>query len=98
MSHYLLYDDSCSLCQGFRDWVVKRDTRKRIEPVGFLDPRLSEIAPGLTSEKLFGSMHLVLPGGEILSGHRAIPKLLELLPGSDWLSRKIYHWIAAHRR
>ena len=110
MSHYLLYDDSCSLCQGFREWVVKRDKRKFIEPVGFRDPRLPEIAPGLTGEKLFGSMHLVLPDGKVLSGHRAMPKLLELLPGlawlgrlikilpgSDWWSGKIYLWIARHR-
>jgi predicted DCC family thiol-disulfide oxidoreductase YuxK len=109
--HYLLYDDRCTFCQRFRDWVVRRDRFKRIEPVGFHDPRLPHIAPGLTGERLFKSMHLVLPEGTIVSGHRAMPKILELLPawawlgrllrilpGSEWLSGKVYTWIATHRR
>jgi predicted DCC family thiol-disulfide oxidoreductase YuxK len=108
--HYLLYDEQCSLCQRFRDWVVRQDRDKRIEPVGFQDPRVSQIAPGLVGEKLFGSMHLIGPNGQIVSGHRAVPQILKLLPklgwlgrciemipGSDWVSEKLYGWIAAHR-
>ncbi len=111
MKYYLLYDDLCSFCRRFLDWVARRDKEGLIEPVGFRDPRLPQITPSLTGEKLFGSMHLVFPDGKILSGHRAMPKLLgllpglawlawllKILPGADWLSGRIYDWIAIHRR
>ncbi len=79
--------------------------------VPFKDPQIAQIVPQMSREQLLNSFHLVLPGGAVLSGHRAIPELLTLLPGfkpAGWLLRHapfgqklsewVYRWIAAHRK
>ena len=111
MPYYLLYDSDCSLCVRFQEWIQKRDTQGVVEPVPFKDPRISQIVPQMNRDQLLNSFHLVLPDGSVLSGHRAIPELLMLLPGlrtAGWilrytpfgqkLSERVYLWIAAHRK
>ena len=108
--HFLLYDEHCSLCVRFKEAVQRRDRQGRIEPVGFEDPRIPRLVPGIPQERLRSSFHLVLPEGRLLSGHRALPELLSLLPGGSlpawflrhapgapWLSKRLYAWIAEHR-
>jgi predicted DCC family thiol-disulfide oxidoreductase YuxK len=108
--YYLLYDEDCSLCVRFQAGVKKRDKWDRIETVGFMDPRIAELAPGLSREELVNDFHLVLPDGRILSGSRAMPVLLSLLPKWNlvgWLlflpvarglSDRIYLWISKRRK
>ena len=108
--YFLLYDESCSFCVRFQAEVKHRDRRNRIVPVGFEDPRIPTLVPGMTQEQLRNSFHLVLPDGRVLNGHRAMPNLLELLPGwgaaawllqhapgAEWISERLYAWIASHR-
>ncbi len=107
---YLLYDEECSLCVRFQKAVRGLDRRGLIEPVGFHDPRISRIVPRMTQQELLNSFHLVFPDGRVVSGHRAIPDLLKILPGCrliGWLlkrmpfteriSERIYIWIASRR-
>lgn len=107
---HLLYDENCSPCVGFQEEIKRRDRHGRIEPVGFEDPRIAALVPGMTREQLRNSFHLVLPDGRVLSGHRALPNLLELLPGwglaawflrhapgAEWFSEHLYVWIASRR-
>ena len=105
----LLYDDACSLCEAFKERVKERDRRNLLVPIPFSDPRIREMAPQLTAEELTKSFHLVFPDGRVVSGARAIPELLELLPGhkplawllrlpgAGWLSEKVYLWMASRR-
>lgn len=108
---HLIYDENCPLCIRFLDEVKRRDRVGRIEPVGFEDPRIRQLTPGMTEEQLRRSFHLVFPDGRVVSGSRAVPALLKLLPGgkvpgwllehlpgSAWLSEKLYAWIATHRQ
>ena len=108
--YYLLYDEGCSLCVRFQEEVNRRDRRAKIKMVGFEDPRIGQIVPGMSREELSKSFHLVLPGGKVLSGHRAMPELLRIIPGwgaagwllkrlpfSERISERIYAWIAARR-
>ena len=108
---YLLYDDDCPLCLHFQEWVQRRDRHHIIEPVGFKDARIPKIVPQISAERLQKSFHLVMPDGKVLSGSRAMPTLLGLLPGwkiVGWLLRvlpganivsdRIYRWIASHRK
>jgi predicted DCC family thiol-disulfide oxidoreductase YuxK len=110
-SFYLLYDDQCPLCVGFQQRIRRWDTRHRIEPVGFDDPRTASLVPQMTRAELENSFHLVFPDGKMLSGAKAFPDLLELLPRWKWLGRLlkimpgsgivsewIYGKIAASRR
>lgn len=54
-------------------------------------------------------MHLVLPGGRVVAGGRAVPETLKwlpggrwlawvfLIPGVGWLTDRVYVWVAARR-
>lgn len=109
---HLLFDEGCPLCVTFQQEIKRRDRRDRIVPVGFEDPRIRQLVPGMTQEQLRGSFHLILPDGRVLSGHRALPDLLRLLPGwsaaawilrhapgAEWISGRLYAWFAsAHHR
>lgn len=107
---HLLYDEGCSLCVKFQQEIKRQDRRDRVVPVGFQDPQIPRLVPGMTPEQLRSSFHLVFPDGRTLSGPRALPSLLKLLPGwkisawllertpgAGWLSERVYHWIATHR-
>ncbi len=111
MPHYLLYDEGCSLCVRFQKGIKKWDRRGLIEAVGFSDPRIPQIVPKMNRDQLLNSFHLVFPDGKVLSGNRALPDLLGLLPGLKpvgWLLRclpgvpqmgdRLYAWIARRRR
>ena len=107
--HLLLFDDECPLCVRFQEGVKRRDKEGRIEPVAFGDPRIGRIAAGMSREQLRSSFHLVRPDGTLVSGHRALPELLRLLPGwrlaglllrlpgAGKLSEWAYRWIARRR-
>ncbi len=110
-SFYLLYDNQCPLCVGFQQRIRRWDTRHRIEPVGFDDPRIPSLVPNMTRSELENSFHLVFPDGKVLSGAKAFPDLLEQLPRWKWLgwflkkmpgsgplSNWIYERIAASRK
>ncbi len=111
MPYYLLYDEDCSLCVRFQAGVKKRDRNNLIEPVGFMDPRIPRIVPRMSREDLLHDFHLVLPDGKTLSGNNAMPEILLLLPsmktagwflkylpGARFVSKKIYLWVASHRK
>ncbi len=110
MIYYLLYDEDCSLCVKFQRGIHRFDRRNRIETMGFHDPRIKTIVPTMTQEELFGNFHLVLPDGSVKSGNRALPDLLKILPGwkwagwllqhlppVQWLSDRVYLWIARQK-
>jgi predicted DCC family thiol-disulfide oxidoreductase YuxK len=111
LKHHLLYDEACSVCIRFKEKIETLDRDRRIETVGFMDPRIPELVPKMSKEELFGAFHLVFPGGAVKSGNKAIPDLLGLLPGFGWigwllktvpggekLSGKIYAGLAKARK
>lgn len=111
MPYHLLYDNHCSLCVRFKEAIRQYDRKGLIEPVGFDDPRITQIVPNMTRQELENSFHLVSPDGKLLSGHHALPALLKLLPGfgllawilkyclpARWLSDRVYLWLARHRK
>jgi predicted DCC family thiol-disulfide oxidoreductase YuxK len=110
LSYHLLYDEACSICIRFKERIEAIDRHRRIEAVGFMDPRVPELVPGMSKGELFGAFHLVFPDGAVKSGNKAIPDLLGLLPGFGWIgwllktvpggekcSEKIYAWLAKAR-
>ena len=73
------------------------------------DPRLSEIAPGLSPEDLSAAIHCLARNGRIYRGARCfrylgmrIPLLIPLalflwFPGVIWVAEKIYGWVSRNR-
>ena len=106
----LIYDAECAVCRGAIDWV----RRNAQSPVAFecIPCRSEETRrrfPDIGEAACLRAVHLVLPGGEVLAGERALPEIVRLLPrwrraaalfslpGAGFLSRLLYRWVAARR-
>jgi len=106
----LIYDAECPFCRAAADWV----RRNAVVPDAFefLSCRSEETRarfPSVGEEACLQAMHLVLPGGTILAGERALPEILRRtrryrraaalfrLPGSGILSRLLYRAFALRR-
>jgi predicted DCC family thiol-disulfide oxidoreductase YuxK len=110
----LIYDGECDLCRRavarLREW----DRGNRIVVAAFQDRatmnRLAARFPAMPElPALAAAMHLILPDGRVFAGADAIPELLNLLPGKQWmrrifdvpgarpLARRLYRRIAERR-
>lgn len=104
----LVFDGDCPVCRGAVDWVRRRSIPGAFE---FLSCRAKEVAvrfPSISTEECLRAMQIVLPGGNVLAGERAVPEILRRtryawaaslfgIPGAGILSRVFYRWIAGHR-
>jgi predicted DCC family thiol-disulfide oxidoreductase YuxK len=105
----LLYDGDCTFC---RRWVRRLRRADREGRIVLLPAAEQARVPGLPPfdpAALQRAMHLILPDGTVLTGARAAPAILRLLPrgkaiawllampGVRWVADRIYGWIAARR-
>jgi predicted DCC family thiol-disulfide oxidoreductase YuxK len=106
----LIFDADCAVCRAAADWV-----RRNAAVPGafeFLPCRSEETRtrfPVITETACLQAVHLVLPGGAILAGERALPEILLRtrrfrraailfrLPGAGTLSRLLYRAFARSR-
>jgi predicted DCC family thiol-disulfide oxidoreductase YuxK len=110
MAVVLIYDAECPVCRAAADWV----RRNAVAPDAFefLPCRSAETRsrfPAIAEAACLQAMHLVLPGGTILAGERALPEILRRtrrysraailfrLPGSAIVSRFLYRAFADRR-
>jgi predicted DCC family thiol-disulfide oxidoreductase YuxK len=106
----LIYDADCPVCRAAADWV----RRNALVPDTFeyLPCRSAETRsrfPAISEAACLRAMHLVLPGGAILSGEQALPEIVRRtrryrraaalfrLPGAGILSRLFYGAFARRR-
>ncbi len=90
MGRYVLaYDSDCGPCTRFRRAVGFLDTRHRIGFVPLDRADREGLLERVPAEMRHRSFHLVLPDQEALSGARALPELIRLLPAGTFLSRLI---------
>jgi predicted DCC family thiol-disulfide oxidoreductase YuxK len=93
----LTYDSSCGPCTTFKRLVSFLDPRGGIDYLSLEEADSQGLLDPLPRRSRYASAHLVLPNGEVLSGARAIPKLLELLPGGFVTSRMAGGWELGRR-
>lgn len=108
-THFVLFDDQCSLCTFQMRVVTWLDWFNVVSLLPISDPRAAVIAPNLTREALLEAIHCVTRDGEIHRGARclrfiglrmplAVPVALVLwFPGVIWVAEKIYMWISRNR-
>jgi predicted DCC family thiol-disulfide oxidoreductase YuxK len=106
----LIYDADCPVCRAAADWV----RRNALDPDTFeyLPCRSAETRsrfPAIAEAACLQAMHLILPGGTILAGEKALPEILRRtrryrraaalfrLPGAGILSRFLYRAFARRR-
>ena len=105
----VLYDDQCPMCTFQMRLLTWLDWLNVATLVPMSDPRLAEIAPGLSPEDLSAAIHCLARNGRIYRGARCfrylgmrIPLLIPLalflwFPGVIWIAEKIYGWVSRNR-
>ena len=106
----LIYDAECPVCRAAADWI--RGNAAVPHAFEYLPCRAEETRtrfPAIEESVCLQAMHLVLPGGTILAGERALPEILRRtrryrwaaslfrLPGAGILSRFLYRAFARRR-
>ena len=105
----LVYDGSCPICTGAKGWIERRAIPGAFEFLACQSPERARRFPALPEAACLEAMQLVLPGGTVLAGDRAIPEILARLrrwrwlaaafklPGMTRLAPRAYAWVARHR-
>lgn len=105
----LFYDGSCRMCNQTMHRLNKSDRHNRIHGIDIAHPNFEKTKWGFDAEAdLQGSMHAILPNGQVVSGMEALRKASEAtgrgwmlgwtkLPVASCLSDRAYHWFARRR-
>jgi predicted DCC family thiol-disulfide oxidoreductase YuxK len=105
----LLYDGTCGFCRTWIDRLRRWDRAGRIDYVAYQQRAAVAGLPPITDDALDRAAHLVAPDGRVQAGARAMPLLLDYLPGGrllkpffyvpgvPWVADRIYAWVAANR-
>jgi predicted DCC family thiol-disulfide oxidoreductase YuxK len=104
----VLYDADCGLCRWSAERLRRWDRGGRLRFAPLRSSEADDLLHELTPDARRSSWHLVAPDGRVTSGGRAIPGVLELLPGGRPLATlaerfpgvtdRAYRWTADHRR
>ncbi len=81
--HTLVYDAGCGPCTRFRRAVDFLDAHNGLEYSPLIDADRNGLLESVSPSRRHRSFHLVSPGGEVLSGANAIPRLIGLLPAGS---------------
>ncbi|HEU5171374.1 MAG TPA: DUF393 domain-containing protein [Gemmatimonadales bacterium] len=105
----LVYDGQCGFCRKWISRLRRWDRGGRIEYVTARERNSVSGLPRFTDDAVARAMHLVTPDGRVLAGARALPALLDYLPGGalvrplfripglPWVADRFYAWLAARR-
>ena len=76
----LVYDAGCSPCTRFMRIIDFLDARGKLDFASLIDADAEGRLDSIPESRRHRSFHLILPHGEILSGAKAVPNLVSLLP------------------
>jgi len=106
----LVYDGECSLCENFKERVMKWAPPGSVRPLTLKNGEVDHLLPEMTSDDRRQSFHLVWRDGRVKSGSLALPDILRLrsigrplawalehLPGGKAFMERLYIWVATHR-
>ena len=106
--HALLYDGECGLCRLAVKGAMRLDEDDRLRAVSIQSEEGQRLLMEVPAERRLDTMHMVTPGGHVLSGADAAAPLSRLLKGGHVPSRamrrfpeqtaKAYAFVSRHRR
>jgi predicted DCC family thiol-disulfide oxidoreductase YuxK len=106
-SALVLYDLDCGFCRWTLAGLLRWDRHGRLRAAAIQDAEGERVLEGMEPGQRMESWHLLTPDGRLLSAGRALPAVLELLPGGRpfaWLAQRLmplteraYRWIARNR-
>ena len=79
--HALLYDDDCGFCKLCVRGMLRLDRDERLLPISIQSEEGQRLLTEVPESERLASMHLVTPGGVVLSGGQALPLISKLVPG-----------------
>ncbi|MEE9163261.1 MAG: DCC1-like thiol-disulfide oxidoreductase family protein [Thermoplasmata archaeon] len=85
----LLFDGECRVCRTFASLVYLWGRPRGLRVLPFQEKKARHLLFDLTDEEVRRSAHLVLAGGEVLSGPAVFPALLDRLPALGPLHRRL---------
>ena len=104
----LLFDGHCSLCNGAVDFVLKRDTRKKLLLASIQGPAGQEVLKKYELPPSYLDTLVLVEEGKVYLGSTAALRVARLL-GGGWplfygliiipkgIRDRIYQWISEHR-
>jgi predicted DCC family thiol-disulfide oxidoreductase YuxK len=104
----LLFDGHCSLCNGAVDFVLKRDTRKKLLLASIQGPAGQAILKKYQLPSSYLDTLVVVEQGKVYLGSTAALRVARLL-GGGWplfygliilpkgIRDRVYQWISEHR-
>lgn len=110
MRDVVIFDGQCRICRRETDRIRRWDRAGHFELLDMHDASVLLRFPQLAGQDLNSGMRLIQPDGHVWVGADAIREIarrlpggvwfsaLYRLPGFGWLVRRIYDWIARHRR
>ena len=105
----LIYDGECPVCRKTVAWIRENMRKDAFEMIPCQSAEARTRFPSVEQAVCMQAMQLILPGGEVLSGEKALPEIVKRLkryspaaalfdlPGSEILSRSFYRWFADNR-
>ena len=92
---WVLYDGPCVLCNATVSWLRKHDRRGVLQYAPHPNPEADAVAywNGLRWYHAHEALSPILR--ELATPYPYLAQLLSLVP--DWILKKMYRWIAAHR-
>jgi len=105
----LIYDGECPVCRKTVAWIGENMRKDAFEMIPCQSAGARTRFPSVEQAVCMQAMQLILPGGEVLSGEKALPEIVKRLkryspaaalfnlPGSEILGRSFYRWFADNR-
>ena len=80
----VLYDHACPMCRREVEWLNRRDEQARIFFEDISSPEFDAAEYGLDQAQVEGTIHGVLPSGEVISGVEVFRRMYSAI-GLGWL-------------
>lgn len=105
----LIYDGSCPICSSTVAWIKEHEQKEAFEMLPCRSEHRKNRYASINEADCMQAMQLVLPGGKVLAGEKALPEIfrrlkryraaagLFKLPGSNMIARAFYRWFARSR-
>lgn len=109
MKDLALYDESCSLCQRSKKWMMSLDWFNQVAWVSLQDYEQESNCFPFNKKDLRKELHLITSNGRVLKGFYAIRKMmlqcpLLVIPGVicylpfvNLVGNRVYRWVAENR-
>lgn len=105
----LIYDGSCPVCSNTIEWIKEHEQEGSFEMLPCQAEERKKRYPAMDEATCMEAMQLVLPGGSVFPGEKALPEIFKrlrryraaaglfTLPGANSVARIFYRWFAHQR-